>query len=99
MILFRESLCCLDVYKRQVLLNAIECKTDDMPVLMGHIEIAEKKNFTQQITNYSKKFIHKMSFKETAKDFVSKAQELLKAFTVTYNPEDQSFKVGMEERE
>ena len=43
-----------------------------MPVLMGHIEIAEKKNFTQQITNYSKKFIHKMSFKETAKDFVSK---------------------------
>lgn len=84
---------------KTVLLNAIECKTDDMPVLMGHIEIAEKKNFTQQITNYSKKFIHKMSFKETAKDFVSKAQELLKAFTVTYNPEDQSFKVGMEERE
>ena len=57
---------------KTVLLNAIECKTDDMPVLMGHIEIAEKKNFTQQITNYSKKFIHKMSFKETAKDFVSK---------------------------
>lgn len=57
---------------KTVLLNAIECKTDDMPVLMGHIEIAEKKNFTQQITNYSKKFIHKMSFKKTAKDFVSK---------------------------
>mgnify|MGYP002604850933 FL=1 len=38
---------------KTVLLNAIECKTDDMPVLMGHIEIAEKKNFTQQITNYS----------------------------------------------
>ena len=60
------------------------------------IEIAEKRNFTQQITNYSKKFIHKMSFKETAKDFVSRVQDLLKAFTVTYNPEDQSFKVGME---
>ena len=40
-----------------------------------------------------------MSFKETAKDFVSRVQDLLKAFTVTYNPEDQSFKVGMEERE
>ena len=84
---------------KTVLLNAIECTTDDMPVLIGHIEIAEKKNFTQQITNYSKKFIHKMSFKETAKDFVSRAQDLLKAFTVTYNPEDQSFKVGLEERE
>ena len=84
---------------KTVLLNAIECKTDDMPILMGHIEIAEKRNFTQQITNYSKKFIHKMSFKETAKDFVSRVQDLLKAFTVTYNPEDQSFKVGMEERE
>ena len=31
---------------KTVLLNAIECKTDDMPILMGHIEIAEKRNFT-----------------------------------------------------
>ena len=30
---------------KTVLLNAIECKTDDMPILMGHIEIAEKKKF------------------------------------------------------
>ena len=28
---------------KTVLLNAIECKTDDMPILMGHIEIAEKR--------------------------------------------------------
>ena len=30
---------------KTVLLNAIECKTDDMPVLMGHIEIAENEEF------------------------------------------------------
>lgn len=32
--------------------------------------------FTKQIANSSKKFIHKTSFKETAKDIVNKAQGL-----------------------
>lgn len=84
---------------KTVLLNAIECKIDEIPVLMEHIEIAEKRNFTQQIANSSKKFIHKMSFKETAKDIVNKAQGLLKAFTLTYNPGEQTFSVGMSEGE
>lgn len=84
---------------KTVLLNAIEGKTDDMPVLMEHIEIAEKKNFTRQIANSSKKFIHKMSFKETAKDIVNKAQGLLKAFSLTYNPGDQTFSIGMNDVE
>lgn len=82
---------------KTVLLNAIEKKTDEIPVLMEHIEIAERRNFTQQIANCSKKFIHKMSVKEAAKDFVSKAQGFLKAFTLTYNPGEQSFTVGIDE--
>lgn len=84
---------------KTVLLNAIEEKTDNMSILMEHIEIAEKKNFTKQIANSSKKFIHRMSFKETAKDIVNKAQGLLKAFSLTYNPGDQSFSVGMNDSE
>ena len=84
---------------KTVLLNAIEEKTDELPVLMEHIEIAEKRNFTQQIANSCKKFIHKMSFKEAAKDFVNKAQGVLRAFTVTYNPSEQSFSVGVSDNE
>lgn len=84
---------------KTVILNAIEGKTDDIPVLMEHIEIAEKRNFTQQIANCSKKFIHKMSIKESAKDLIGKAQGLLKAFILTYNPEEQSFSLGMNDGE
>lgn len=40
-----------------------------------------------------------MSFKEAAKDFVNKAQGLLWAFTVTYNPSEQSFSVGVSDNE
>lgn len=57
--------------------------------------LQDEKNYWKKIANCSKKFIHKMSFRETAKDFVNKAQGMLKAFTVTYNPDDQSFSVGM----
>lgn len=84
---------------KTVLLNAVERKADDLTILMEHVEIAEKRDFTQQIVNSSKKFIHKMSVKEAAKDFVSKAQGLLRAFSVTYNPNDQTFSLEMSNNE
>lgn len=65
---------------KTVLLNAIEEQNMDSHILIEHIEIAEKKNFISQITNSSKKFIHKMSFKESTKDFMKKTQDFLKAF-------------------
>lgn len=82
---------------KTVLLNAIEKMVDEHVILMEHVEIAEKKNFTKQIANCSKKFIHQMSVKETAKDFAVKLQGILRAFSVTYNPGEQTFSLGMNE--
>lgn len=84
---------------KTVLLNAIEKIVDETAVLVEHIEIAEKKNFTQQIANSSKKFIHKMSAKEVAKDFATKLQGILRAFQLTYNPNEQTFSIGMGDAE
>ena len=84
---------------KTVLLNAVEKKTDDLSILMEHVEIAERRDFTQQVVNSSKKFIHKMSVKEAAKDFVGKVQGLLRAFSVTYNPNEQTFSLEMSDNE
>lgn len=84
---------------KTVVLNAIEKEIDDSSILMEHIEIAEKRNFTQQIVNASKKFIHKMSVKETVRDIATKVQGILKAFSVTYNPNEQTFTLSANDDE
>lgn len=81
---------------KTVLLNAIESEAEEKDILFEHIEINENRNFIQQIANTAKKFIHKMSRKEAAKEAVRKATGLLRAFTVTYNPADSTFTAGMD---
>ncbi|MGL5436801.1 MAG: ATP-binding protein [Lachnospiraceae bacterium] len=82
---------------KTVLLNVIEEKADEMDLLYAHIEIAEKKSFIRQISNASKKIIHRMSTVEAAKDAMKKALGILQAFNITYNPEDKTFSAGMSE--
>lgn len=82
---------------KTVLLNAVEEKADDLDILYDHIEIAEKKSFIKQITNSSKKIIHRMSAVESAKDFAKKALGILQAFSISYNPEEQTFSAGLTE--
>lgn len=82
---------------KTVLLNAIEDKAEDRDIIYEHIEIAEKKSFLRQISVASNRMIHKLSVTEAAKDACRKALALLKAFSVTYNPEDQTFTAGLSE--
>ncbi len=82
---------------KTVLLNAIEDKAEDRDIIYEHIEIAEKKSFLRQISVTSNRIIHKLSVTEAAKDACRKALALLKAFSVTYNPEDQTFTAGISE--
>lgn len=82
---------------KTVLLNAIEDKAEDRDIIYEHIEIAEKKSFLRQISVASNRMIHKLSVTEAAKDACKKALALLKAFSVTYNPEDQTFTAGLSE--
>lgn len=82
---------------KTVLLNAIEERADEMNILYAHIEIAEKRSFIRQIANSSKKMLHHVSTAEKAKEVARKALGILQAFSVTYNPEDQTFSAGLSE--
>ncbi|MDO5417292.1 MAG: ATP-binding protein [Lachnospiraceae bacterium] len=82
---------------KTVLLNRIEEMADDLELLYVHIEIAEKKSFIKQMAYSSKKLIHRMSAFESAKDFGRRALGVLQAFSLTYNPEDQTFSAGLSE--
>ena len=81
---------------KTVVLNAIETMAEEKDLLFEHIEINEKRSFIQQIANTSKKFIHKMSRKEAAKEAVKKTVGMLRAFTLTYNPTDNTMTAGLD---
>ena len=82
---------------KTVLLNRIEESAEEFDILYEHIEIAEKGSFVRQISNSSKKLIHRMSITESAKEVAKKALGILKAFNVSWNPEDNTFSAGLSE--
>lgn len=82
---------------KTVLLNKIEESAEEFGILYEHIEIAEKGSFVRQISNSSKKMIHHMSITESAKEVAKKALGILKAFNVSWNPEDNTFSAGLSE--
>ena len=82
---------------KTVLLNKIEESAEEFGILYEHIEIAEKGSFVRQISNSSKKMIHHMSSTESAKEVAKKALGILKAFNVSWNPEDNTFSAGLSE--
>mgnify|MGYP000339769960 FL=1 len=82
---------------KTVLLNKIEESVEEFGILYEHIEIAEKGSFVRQISNSSKKMIHHMSITESAKEVAKKALGILKAFNVSWNPEDNTFSAGLSE--
>lgn len=84
---------------KTVLLNTIECSADNQGILYGHIEAGENNKFTDDLMVILNRIAHEISFKEVAKDFAHKCLSLIKAFAVTYNIEEGTFGLGVNQSE
>lgn len=80
---------------KTVLLNSIEMSADNLGILYRHIEASENGNFTTLLLAGINKFLHDISIKKSAKDFVKKCVNLVKSFMVTYSLEDNTIGVGL----
>lgn len=77
---------------KTVLLNTIEKTADNIGILFQHIEVPETRDFTRRLVGIIAKFLHSISLRAAAKDKVKKALMALKAFSLTYNVDDHSFR-------
>lgn len=80
---------------KTVLLNAIEKEADGQPVIVEHIEIAERGSFLRQIAISSQKILRELSRVEAVKEAFGKLKNVITAFYVTYNPSDSTFTAGL----
>ena len=84
---------------KTVLINKLQSIAEEKKIFCKHIEIEERNDFISQIAECSQSFLRKVSTKEKFKHLIQKPLDAIKSLVVSFNPEDSSFSLSMQERE
>ena len=68
-------------------------------IFCKHIEIEERNDFISQIAECSQAFLRKVSTIEKFKHLIQKPLDAIKSLIISFNPNDNTFSVSMQERE
>lgn len=84
---------------KTVLINKLQSIAEEKGIFCKHIEIEERNDFISQIAECSQSFLRTVSAKEKFKHLIQKPLEAIKSLVVSFNPEDNSFSLSMQDRE
>ena len=84
---------------KTVLKNKLQSIAEEKGIFCKHIEIEERNDFISQIAECSQAFLRTISAKEKFKHLIQKPLEAIKSLVVSFNPEDNSFSLSMQDRE
>ena len=84
---------------KTVLINKLQKIAEDKDIFCRHIEIEERNDFISQIATCSQAFLRKVSAKEKFKHLIQKPLDAIKALVVSFDPNDNTFSLSLQERE
>lgn len=84
---------------KTVLINKLQKIAEDKDIFCKHIEVEDRDDFISQIVTCSQSFLRKVSAKEKFKHLIQKPLDALKALTVSFDPNDNTFSMSLQERE
>lgn len=84
---------------KTVLINKLQSIAEDKGIFCKHIEIEERNDFISQIAECSQSFLRKVSTKEKFKHLIQKPLDAIKSLVVSFNPEDNTFSLSMQDRD
>lgn len=84
---------------KTVLINKLQKLAEDKDIFCRHIEIEERNDFISQIAACSQAFLRKVSAKEKFKNLIQKPLDAIKALAVSFDPNDSTFSLSLQERE
>ena len=84
---------------KTVLINKLQSIAEDMDIFCRHIEIEERNDFISQIAECSQAFLRKVSAKEKFKHLIQKPLEAIKSLMVSFNPDENTFTLSVQDRE
>lgn len=84
---------------KTVLINRLQKSAEDKDIFCKHIEVEERSDFISQIATCSQAFLRKVSTKEKFKNLIQKPLDAIKALVVSFDPNDNTFSLSLQERE
>ena len=84
---------------KTVLINKLQDIAEEKDIFCRHIEIEERNDFISQIASCSQAFLRKVSTKEKFKHLIQKPLDAIKSLIVSFDPNDNTFSLSMQERE
>ena len=74
-------------------------KAEDKGIFCKHIEVEERNDFIPQIAACSQAFLRKVSTKEKFKTLIQKPLDAIKSLVVSFDPNDNTFSLSLQEKE
>lgn len=84
---------------KTVLINKLQKIAEDKEIFCKHIEIEERNDFISQIASCSQAFLRKVSTKEKFKNLIQKPLDAIKSLVVSFDPNESTFSLSVQERE
>ena len=84
---------------KTVLINKLQSIAEEKDIFCRHIEVEERNDFISQIATCSQAFLRKVSAKEKFKHLIQKPLDAIKSLVVSFDVEDNTFSLSLQERE
>lgn len=84
---------------KTVLINELRTIAEEKGIFCRHIEIEEKQDFIAQIATCSQTFLREVSIKERVKHLITKSIDSIKSLVISFDPNDSTFSLSMQERD
>ena len=84
---------------KTVLINKLQKIAEDKDIFCRHIEVEERNDFISQIAACSQAFLRKVSTKEKFKHLIQKPLDAIKSLIVSFDPNDNTFSLSLQEKE
>ena len=84
---------------KTVLINRLQKIAEDKDIVCRHIEVEERNDFISQIATCAQAFLRKVSTKEKFKNLIQKPLDAIKSLVVSFDPNDNTFSLSLQEKE
>ena len=84
---------------KTVLINRLQKIAEDKDIFCRHIEVEERIDFISQIATCAQAFLRKVSTKEKFKNLIQKPLDAIKSLVVSFDPNDNTFSLSLQEKE
>lgn len=84
---------------KTVLINKLQELAEEKGIFCKHIEVEERNDFISQIATCSQAFLRKVSTKEKFKHLIQKPLDAIKSLVVSFDPNESTFSLSLQERE